>query len=229
MVSFKLTTEQRSALYYNKYEYKVRFKVKAIGRSRYCKNIYQFNRKIKDLKSKGWMLYDISPEDLLVIKKFLNWKDTVDKSKLMIRLDINSFSVYSNDLAFLRDIHTNLFNLAPAKFSKVYATGIKGVIYFKRTPPSRYRVYFKFTKVSEDFNVLLKEFMERYKDTDTPFIPNKALTTWLENSNRSLWYKIHVSQAFSIGYNNESDLVLLMLIIPEVLGQSFKLEKRNEP
>lgn len=229
MVSYKLITENRSALYYNKYEYKVRFKIKLVGRARYCTDIYSFNQKIKDLRNRGWISNSYYPNasNISNIEKFLNWRNTLDKSKAMLRIDTNSFTVYSNDLSILTDLLNNTFNTVDFKVCRSNATGESGVIYFKRTPPSNYRVYFKFAKVNDNFCEVLQEVLQRYENSGSPLVPNKSLKRWMNKI--SLWSRNYVSNSFSIGYNNEADLLLLTLTMPEVIGAHFKLEKRNDP
>lgn len=224
MGSYKLITENKRTLYYDKYEYKVKLKIKGIGRARFHTNLESFTKRIKELQAMKWIdsSYKVTANDLKMIDKFLSWKTTVSKPKMTYRVDTNSLTVYANDLKALESI-SKLFDLAEAKFVRAHAVQPSGVIYFKRTPPTNYRVYFKFGKVENNFYGNLKELIERYKDSNSPLVPSKSLYRWLNKT--TAWYTTYVSSSFSIGYNNESDLLLLKLTIPEALGQHFKLEK----
>jgi hypothetical protein len=223
MASFKLITENRDELYYKKYEYKAVFKIPHVGRTRYCKNFSEFKTRIEYLRNRGWLTFNFDKKRTTIFQNFFLWKSKVDLSAISMRLDINSLAIYSNDLEILKDAAT-YFEYNPPIYKQAVANAPVGVKYFKRTPPTNYRVYFKSGKVSSNFYSNLQDLFDRYKDSSIQFYPSRSLELWMLKS--SGWARTWVRNSFSIGYNNESDYTILALTIPEMLGKNYKLEKQ---
>jgi hypothetical protein len=225
MASFKLITENKTELYYKKYEFKVVFKISHIGRTRYCKDFKALKDRIAFLRSKGWIAssFTWTKERTTTFQNYFLWKSNFNTEGASIRLCMNSLSVYANDIEILKQIAPYFENYQPV-YKQAIANVPGGIKYFKRNPPTKYRVYFKNTKVSNDFYRNLKDFFERYENSSTKFYPNKSLKYWL-NYNTG-WTKNWIRDSFNIGYDNESDYTILALSIPEALGLNFKLEKQ---
>ncbi len=224
MASFKLLTERRPDLYRKKYKFKVTFSIPDIGRTRYCNDIKSFKSNIALLRSKRWLRGDfkLSKQLLTNVENYYAWKNTITHEDISVRLDINAFSICSNDLNELEK-YAKFFEGVYTVFKKADVELTKGVMYFKRNPPTNYRVYFKYTKVSDDFHKTLYDMINRYENTNSKLYPSKGLKYWIKYS---IYGKNWIRGNFSIGYNNESDFTILALTIPEALGANYKLEKR---
>lgn len=223
MVSFKLITENRAELYYNKYEYKVILKIPQIGRTRYCSDYTAFKNRIEFLRSKGWLRADfkLNNTNKTFIRNYFEWRKTINKKEVFVRLDIDTLSICSNNLETLKQA-AEYFEGSHTIFKRCNVNIPQGIILFKKTPPTKYRVYFKYGVVGNDFFKTLVDLINRYKNTSSELVPSKSLKRWLESTSyRKTW----ISGVFSLGYNNESDYTMLALTIPEALGQNFKLEK----
>jgi hypothetical protein len=222
MASFKLISEKRNDLYYKKYEYKVVFKIPHIGKTRYCKDYNKFKDRIDHLISKGWISFTFDAKRKNIFENFFLWKNKVNLAAISIRLGMHSLSVYSNDLEILKDTATYFQHNHPL-YNQAIASTVEGIKYFKRTPPTNYRVYFKPGKVSDDFHNNLRDLLDRYKDSSIQFYPSKSLKFWMGRT--VSWGSTWIRDTYNIGYNNESDYTILALTIPEILGKNFKLEK----
>lgn len=223
MESFKLITENRSDLYYKKYAFKVTFNILHIGRTRYCSDFKAFRNRIAFLRSKGWLRPDfkISKQLQTYIQNYFDWKKSLTNEDIVTRLDLHSFSICSNDIELLKK-YAQYFVGAYTIFKTANVSIPQNTMYFKRTPPTKYRVYFKSTRVNGDFYETLNDLISRYANTDSQLYPSKSLRSWLKYTGYS---KTWIRSNYSIGYNNEADYTILALTIPEVLGSNFKLEK----
>jgi len=225
MASFKLISEKRNDLYYKKYEYKVVFKIPHIGRTRYCKDFNSFKDRIAFLRSKGWITSDFTFTKIRkeTFENYFLWKSNFDTCSSSIRIDMHSLTIYSNDLEMLKNT-ANYFEHYHPIYKQVISNAPPGVKYFKRTPPTKYRVYFKNTRVSDSFYHDLKEFIARYENSSTKFYLSKSLKFWLYHN--TAWSKNWIRSNDNIGYDNESDYTILALSLSEALGKKFKLEKQ---
>lgn len=223
MESFKLITEHRSNLYYKKYKFKVTFAIPHIGRTRYCSDFKAFRNRIELFKSKSWVRSDfrISKQLQTNVQNYFDWKKSLKDDEILVRLDLHKFSICSNDINLLKE-YANFFQDVDTVFKTANVNVPQGTMYFKRTPPTKYRVYFKFAKVGNDFYKTLTDLFDRYDNTSSKLYPSKSLKAWLRYSALN---KNWIRGNYSIGYNNESDYTILALTIPEALGNNFKLEK----
>lgn len=219
----KLITENRKGLYCGRYEFKLSFMIPEIGRVRYCMDYKAFKARIEFLRHKGWISQDfvLNKKLQIIFQNYFKWKPTTKNAGISIRLNRQRLSICANDITLLQHYAT-FFEGVPTVFRRAINNTPQGVLYFKRTPPTKYRVYFKYTKVDDTFYKTLAELFNRYKNTTSPLYPSKSLTRWIDSTTI---YQGWISGNYSIGYNNESDYTIIALTIPEVLGPKFKLEK----
>jgi hypothetical protein len=224
MASFKLLPEYRPELYYNKYKYKVVFKIPNIGRVRHGKTSEEVLSNIHALTLRG--LVHISPscqfED--TVKNYFLWKSKTNLNELAIRMNFNSLAISSNNLSLLEDA-AKYFSTHDTVYKQAIVNIPQGVKLFKQDPPTKFRVYLKSVKITNESFELILDFITRYKDSSSKFYPNRGLKYWLELYTKYPKKHHWTAHTYSIGYDNESDYLLLALAIPEVLGANFKLEK----
>lgn len=224
--------DQRSSLYYNKFQYRARF---------YCNGIYLvwFCNKIEDLnkryKNRAARFKNVSYEN---IKNFFNWKLENEKrdkeSRATIRMENDTVSVFSNDLNYLKTLE-GLGSLVD--YTEVDNSIPEGIKYFKNEPKHKYRVHLKSKRVKDDFAIKLAQWIDKYKGTSTVISPSNALDDWLnlarqqhKNSGVLLnnWRLMWTSGHYFIDYNEESTLTLFMLMFDGIAYKKFKLLKHPD-
>jgi hypothetical protein len=96
-----------------------------------------------------------------------------------------------------------------------------GVIYFKRhDPPATNRTYLKSKRVTNEEKKELLDYFNR-----TPSIyPSRALASWINYpSSYGISYS---SQSHFVDYDYEGTQMMLHLLFPNLVGKSYKLEKK---
>lgn len=224
--------DSRSSLYYNKYRYRARVYCQGINLCWFCDTDAEMDERVKQHKVR-WKHADLDG-----IKKYLAWKNvnapkkTKDK-KVTVRIEGNVASMFSNDLNLLKTLDSLGLQV---DYTEVDDTIPEGVKYFKNEPDYKYRIYLKSKRVKDDFHQKLKEFVDRYKDTDSKMVPSPSLRQWLRikpDKHASMWgganWRLQYSSShFFLNYNEESSLTLFSLIFQGEISRKFKLEKRPE-
>ena len=224
--------EYRDNDYYNRYEYRARFKLKGIRYTWYTKTIEDFQKKVVS----GQSYYGIRPEDrtavnenLATIMDFITWRNLRKKDKqAMIRIEGDVVAVFSSDLALLNTLQ-NLNTSLEIDYTQVQKSEFIGVKAFARQPKHKYRVYLKSKRVESEF---AKDLHELFKRT-TGLYPSIALKYWAKdsagsNAVRQSWRFRYSSASHFIDYDDESVLSYLALMHGNMLGKRYKLEKRPE-
>ena len=216
--------------YYNKYQYRVRFKLTGARYTWFCKVPEDLDKR---LTSKGG--YSIRKEDLKkvtehqqAIKDFIVWRNLKRKEKsVTIRVEYDTVAIFSNDLQMLKEIEkidpTNEYD-----YTEVQKSQFAGVKHFVREPKHKYRIYLKSRRVEGDFAKDLADLIKRSPDLQ----PSDALRIWLKGATTattSSWRYRYCSSSYSINYNDESTLSYLALMHGDMLGKRYKLEKRPTP
>jgi hypothetical protein len=247
-----LKTELRSILWYKKYQYRAKFYLPGINRTYNCKNFLAFlerlERQVVDVTESGkqnWRLvndpnYDthflseINSIDLDSIEKYLEWRDA-NKEQSLIRSEMNSASVFSNDLALLRTLEdicpTLRGNITYTTADPSVPTGVK---YFVKEPKRKFRVYLRAVRLDPGkltFRDDLKDFVLRYKNTKSEMFPCSSLKNWLfgQTTSRfgySQWRLKYCSDHFYLEFDEPSTHALLALMFSDMLSSHYKLEKR---
>jgi len=237
MALLQLTTKQsngigfidnRSSLYYNKYNYRARFYCKGVTLAWFDYTEKELDDKINKYKKR------FKGANSKHIHEFHLWKENARKAKTAItRIEGDVASVFSNDLNLLK-------TLEPigcvVDYTEVDDTMIVGVKQFVKEPKYKYRIYLKGKRVTDDFRTKLSNFIKRYKNTDTIIVPSRALTEWLKDDNQYVkgswsytWHKNYASANHFIDYNDESTITLFSLVFSGMINKKYKLEKRPDP
>jgi hypothetical protein len=224
--------EYRDNDYYNKYEYRARFKIKGIRYTWYTKTIEDFQKRVVS----GQSYYGIRAEDrtavnenLATIMDFITWRNLRKTDKqAMIRIEGDVVAVFSSDLALLNTLQ-NLSRDLVIDYTQVQKSAFIGVKTFVKTPKHKYRIYLKSKRVENEFASDLNDLFKRTKG----LYPSDALKYWAKASANSLparqiWRFRYSSASHFIDYDDESVLSYLALMHGDMLGKRYKLEKRPE-
>jgi hypothetical protein len=207
----------RDNLFYNKFEYRARFKI--VG-------AYLLYHKTKNLSRKH-----ISPhidknevntviQNLPLLNIINTWIiDHKTSHELCSRIERNTLSVYSNDLPILEELN----NIIPSVIEKVVYSKQVGVKTFVKEPKHKFRVYFKSKRVNPEIRENIRQILEKNKK----IYPSNSLLRWLSNECRH-WQKKYLSSCYCIDYDDESIISYLSLMLNDILGHCYKLEKRQD-
>ena len=91
-----------------------------------------------------------------------------------------------------------------------------GVMLFKREPPAKYRAYATNNKMSSDFKESFVAYLERTPDVK----PSSLFKNSFTRRYNYLWDKYYVD------YDDEKNLMMMMLMFPGLIGKKYKLEKK---
>jgi hypothetical protein len=223
--------EYRDEDYYNKYTFRVRFKLPGARYTWYCKTPEDLDKR---LASKA-QYSSIRPEDKndvvdkqQAIKDFITWRNLKRKEKTAtIRVEHNTVAVFSNDLQMLKDLE-KIDPTLEYDYTEVQKSEYAGTKHFVGVPKHKFRIYLKSKRVSEGFAKDLYDLVNR----STNLYPSTALKIWLlgsiKNNGQSNWRYRYCSSSYFINYDDESTLSYLALMHGEMLGKRYKLEKRPE-
>lgn len=222
MASLKLKVEQRERLYYNKYVYRAVTTIPGAHYTHNIKTIDQYKDEILKFKfgHHRYPIYmppkvtDEMYDDIEILINYIN--DFEKNSKGTIRREGNNVTFYSNDLDLLKKAYS------VTKPLKIYQAEVlpDGVKYFKRSIPANFRVHFRENKVNTDIKQDILSYIERTDGVEA----SSSLMRWLKSSNR--WHHSWCSKNYFINYNDSSQLTMMHLLFPEVIGKNYKLEQQ---
>lgn len=221
--SLNLEVEERESLYYNKYSYKAVSKIPGAFYTHGVKGISEYKNNIEIFRNQTsrWPLYappeGLSGGDYSDIEKLINFVVSFVKNDAgTLRREGNTISFFSNDLNLLKTAPSTIVPL------KLYQAVLlpAGVKYFKRTVPAPFRVHFKEAKVNADIKKELSDYINKTKGVE----PSHSLERWLNSSSR--WSQAWCSSNYYINYTDSSQLTMMHLLFPEVIGKNYKLEQK---
>lgn len=228
----KVKSADRTKLYFNKFEYKVEVNSPHMFYSYWCENIDDYRAKIKEICDEydqrkddiSWITWrrprpDVEEWEYELVEQLLNLsKKYKIKKDYTVRRENNTWNTYTNDINIVNDI---LSFYPTAKITKVNLMPT-GIMFFKREPPAKYRAYFTNNKMPEDFRDDFLSYIERTPDVR----PSKAFDTFLKRSRRYNWGHIWLWDNYFIDYDDDKNLMMLMLMFPNAIGRKYKLEKK---
>lgn len=223
MESFKLNLEDRDKLFFNKYKYRATCQLLGVRFTYYCTTVKDFQKKIEKRRQDPWHYgkqYSNDDLDLNAIEFFIKWRNTYKKDSI-IRIEYDTFAVFSNDLELLKTLEEIGSDIQYTE-ANVIAPGVK---FFKNKPKHDYRIYLKGIRLDSDKVDQICSFVENYKTRDSVKISSAlvhAVSNGRINSNR--W----MHNSYYIDYNEESMLTLLRLVFPGILSSKiYKLESEQ--
>lgn len=216
--------------YYNKYTYRVRFRLPGVRYTWYTESVEEFM--VRYNTTSGYKAIhkkdksDVT-KNLEAIKAYIEWRNLRRKEKsATIRIEHETVAIFSNDLSLLKTIEAIDTSIS-YDYTEVQKAQFAGVKYFVNEPKHHYRIYLKSKIIPENFCKDLKELVDRSESLH----PSNALKIWLKGADMSLmnWRYRYASSSHFIDYDDESTLSYLALMHGELLGKRYKLEKRPEP
>lgn len=221
MASSTLKVEEREKLYYSKYSYKAVCRVMGAYYTQHVKTIDEFKDKLETFNTqmKRYPIYIpkvMTDEEYDLVEELINYVVSFESSdKGTIRREGNNIAFYSNDLSILKKAPSSV----PKKISQAVLLPA-GVKYFKRDVPAPYRVHFRESRI----NASIKEDILSYIEKTSGVEGSSALMRWLKYGHR--WAEIWSSKTHYINYTDPSQLTMMHLLFPEVIGKNYKLEKK---
>ena len=221
-----ISTIDRSNLFFNKFAYRVNIhSVPSISWVHKCPTITEYVAIIDD-KYNVWEAthkkfpnswYRTPPKSTdLDLSRIENLIELVhaynDKSIVSYRKEYETLSVYTNDLSIAK--------IFADKLSVGLITQVNpmptGVMLFKRKPPAKYRAYTTNNKMPADFKENFVAYLERTPDIR----PSSSLMSYFAGRNIWLWDRYYLD------YDDEKNLMMMMLMFPGMIGKKYKLEKK---
>lgn len=226
-----MKNELRTSLWYGKYEYRAKFNLQGCGLSHGSKTFTSYLKHLErtvvgSLTGYPWGTAPIPSALLKAInldsmERWFNWKRAnLFAKNILIRMELNNLSVFSNDLSLLKTLEL-IEPESPVTYTKAIPTVIK---YFAREPKHKYRLYLTGCRLAENstFVVDLNDCINRYKSTNTVMTPSDSLGKWLTLKS---WKSRYCSKHYYIDYNEPSTYTLLYLLFDSMIATTYKLEK----
>lgn len=196
-----------------------------------CKNIDDFKKRIDEMCAEydkyadhaTWQSWrrprpDVQIWEYDLIENLINLEQKYKRKKeFTVRRENQNFTVYTSNTSIIKEI---LSFYPQADISKVDLMPT-GVLVFKREPPAKYRAYFTNNKVPPSFKEDFLEYLGRTPD----IVPSTALYTYLHRQNKYNYHH-YLWDKYYVDYNDDKNLMMLMLIFPDAIGKRYKLEKK---
>ena len=219
-----IKTIDRPNLFYNKFSYKIDIhNIPMIHHLKKCTNIIDYLEEVdaryiewestKDRYPNGWYRNPISPADVDVprIEQLIQLMQQYnDKSQVMYRKEHKTVIVYTSELTIIE----KFAKLTPRNIT--YISLSPEVMFFKRTPPAKYRAYVTNNQMPADFKENFMEYLKRTPDVKI----SSAFHSYFTRRWNRLWDRYYVD------YDDEKNLMMMMLMFPNMIGKKFKLEKK---
>lgn len=226
MESFKLKVEKRNKLYFNKFKYKAVCKIKGAAYTYYTTDIESFVSRMEKWRTTNRNRYGVRLlddqwqeywEEVNVdkISQFITWRNVVNKDKCLHRIQGDSVSFFSNDLALLQ----TLDSIDP-KLSFYQAECLStDTMYFKNQPKYKYRTYFRAKRIPKDFSDNIRTLQGMYSSLHF----SKGIFQSLFHNNWHPFRYIHGS--YFVEYNDEQMITILSMWFPDMLAKTYVLAK----
>jgi len=221
-----IKTVDRPNLFFNKFVYRINVTgVPSVHRINKCTNIQDYIDYIDKLYAdwessnqrypNGW--YRTPPSssdiDLIRVENLIGLMQKYnDKSLITYRSENSTVSVYTSDLVLAKEFADTL---SVGLLTQVNPMPT-GVMLFKREPPAKYRAYATNNKMTPDFKESFVAYLERTPDVK----PSSSFKNSFTRRYNYLWDKYYVD------YDDEKNLMMMMLMFPGLIGKKYKLEKK---
>ena len=221
-----IKTLDRTNLFFNKFVYRINVTgVPSVHRINKCANIQDYIDYIDKLYAdwessnqrypNGW--YRTPPSssdiDLVRVENIIGLMQKYnDKSLITYRSENSTVSVYTSDLVLAKEFADTL---SVGLLTQVNPMPT-GVMLFKREPPAKYRAYATNNKMTPDFKESFVAYLERTPDVK----PSSSFKNSFTRRYNYLWDNYYVD------YDDEKNLMMMMLMFPGLIGKKYKLEKK---
>lgn len=231
MASLKLKVDvvERTALYFNKHEYRAVIQTPNMFYSHHCKTPDKFRERIdavcKEYDSFGEQIRywrrpkpEVDLDEFIIISGLIYFKQKYKNTDVVtFRNEGNSCAIYTSDINILNEVASFAPYAACAKVSLMPA----GVMVFKRNPPAKYRAYLSNKQMPIDFKTDMLEYLARTPD----ITPSSSFYTYLQRANYR--YATYLWDKYYVDYNDDKNLMMMTLMFPGMIGKTYKLEKKT--
>jgi len=221
--SSKYPVEHRRQLYFNKYRYRITFTVQGASRTRYTRDITEFDKRIEDSLSstnftEAKRLLNIDRDK---IQDLLDLRDlTKEYSTMTLYYNSDEVNLYTNNESVIGE--TERFQFDNIKVKEAVASIPLDVMQFARTPPATFRVYFKEKRVDDVFKDKISKFLANYPDIR----PSDSMKNWLRNKSKA-WYRNELRASHYVDFDHDSLYTILIMSMPDnCIRKHFRLEKK---
>jgi hypothetical protein len=220
----KIKVKDSKCLYFNQFSYKVRLKANELQCvPTYTVHMDNFRQILKErLRSQPNHSYyrrkiDTDKVNYEAVEKFLTFRNTYRENKNLVafRHEGISIFIYTNELKIIDEALDIGFT---AEVTQVVPMPSK-VILFKKDPPATYRIYCKTSTHPSSIRQELVDYLTRTPD----MVPSRAL----ELSLTKTWAKAYFQKSYYFDYNDDRNTLVMHLLFPNLLGESYKLEKKQ--
>lgn len=230
--------DQRSTLYFNKFQYRARLTIMGLNRTCSSKNFLDFLKVVERQKTSisesnayfRRMATEIEAIDLDAMEQYFLWRNKhVNANKeALVRVEGNTAGVFSNDLVLLKTLE-KIYTGVIVDYTEVDQTIPQGTKYYVEEPKHKFRVYLKSRRVEDTWKESINRFIERYKGTDTVIVPSGSFNTWLNSTKQTYrwqWNTHYCSSHYYIDFDDDSTNTLFSLMFGDMIHKRYKLEKR---
>jgi hypothetical protein len=194
--------------------------------TRGCPTLAHFKKRINRAREIGINRVPIiNKGNYAVYERVIEFTNKNKNSKLVsLKIDMNSFMCYSNDLKILKELLVLSKNI---EITEV-VTPLPEIMYFGREPKYPFRVYIKAIKVPESLIDTLTSFRNTHEPKETVKF-SESFSDFLDYQPSRVWrWDRYLRSGFFINYKDESMLTYMHLMFNECMGKNYKLEKRPE-
>lgn len=225
MESFKLKTEKRNKLFFNKFKYRAVTHIQGAAYTYFTPDLETFVTRMEKLRSDKprygvRILHDDWKEywdevDLDRISQLITWRNIVSKEKCLIRIQGDHVSFFSNELPLLQ----TLDSIDPkVRFTEALCLD-SNVMYFKKQPKYKYRTYFKGKRMPKDFSDNVRSLQDMYSSLNF----SKGLFNSLFHNNWHAYRYMHGN--YFVEYNDQQMHTILCMWFPDMLAKTYSLAK----
>jgi len=216
--------DYRDSLYWGKFKYRVRVKIKGLAQTYWVNNIQAWINIIKTAKylNENARAEALSPVNVSRVENFMAFKSKLKSTKtkdITIRIEGNTAAIFSNDLSMLQDFRN--WN-AVVDYTEAIPCEFAGIKYFLRPPKHKYRIHFINKRIELGVSVELRDLLEKYPK----ITPSGAFKLWLQSPQP--WKLSYISANFYIDFDDESMASYLRLCHSDIFGKMYKLELRPD-
>lgn len=228
MESFKLITEKRNKLYFNKFKYKCKVHLPGVGYTYYTSDIDSFRDRIERWKSQdekhhtywpnSYRTIDYADIKYDAIEYYIDFRNNMDKDKMTCRIEGRNVSFFSNDLNLFKP----LLVLDPYMELSESTVLDNKVFYMSRTPKYKFRTYFKGKRPPEKFLENVLDFSDRYPSVKV----SEGLLRLARNRMHSHNRFMYMHNSYYVDYDDQSMLTILAMFFDNMLSKTYTLAKR---
>lgn len=225
----KYTIENRNSLFFGKYQYRSSFTLVGAYYANRNNTVEAMKEYIKERDQdfqefgKKWGRHNLLLSDYInVYSKFIRWREK-NKEKIMVRTHGDDVSIFTNDVKVIESLSKLDTEITPTT-TEVNLECEPNVL-LRKDPKHNYRVYLKSRRIKDEFHKELADFFNQRKQS---IFPCRSLLAWANKHSSQKWYLNWSQSSHFMEFDDESMITLVKLFFGDIIGKSYKIEKRPE-